>query len=136
VGFEPTIPGFERAKTVHALDRAVTVIGNHRITTPYFRQAYRPTCDNISHSWPFKRPLRTMISCYQQLGALPPTFSKYQVILCGYHSYIEPLNQRIPFGTFIVAKYIVSVRVWYNNYDISVRSKENSMGLRPQDWQC
>jgi hypothetical protein len=27
VGFEPTIPGFERAKTVHALDRAVTVIG-------------------------------------------------------------------------------------------------------------
>jgi hypothetical protein len=28
VGFEPTIPVFEWAKTVHALDRAVTVIGN------------------------------------------------------------------------------------------------------------
>jgi hypothetical protein len=27
VGFEPTIPAFERTKTVHALDRAVTVIG-------------------------------------------------------------------------------------------------------------
>jgi hypothetical protein len=27
VRFEPTIPAFERAKTVHALDRAVTVIG-------------------------------------------------------------------------------------------------------------
>jgi hypothetical protein len=27
VGFEPAIPVFERAKTVHALDRAVTVIG-------------------------------------------------------------------------------------------------------------
>jgi hypothetical protein len=27
VGFEPTIPAFERAKTVHALERAVTVIG-------------------------------------------------------------------------------------------------------------
>jgi hypothetical protein len=27
VGFEPMIPVFERAKTVHALDRAVTVIG-------------------------------------------------------------------------------------------------------------
>jgi hypothetical protein len=27
VGFEPTIPAFERAKTVHALDRATTVIG-------------------------------------------------------------------------------------------------------------
>jgi hypothetical protein len=26
VGFEPTIPAFERAKTVHALDRAATVI--------------------------------------------------------------------------------------------------------------
>jgi hypothetical protein len=28
VGFEPTIPVFERAKTVHALDRAVTVVGS------------------------------------------------------------------------------------------------------------
>jgi hypothetical protein len=27
VGFETTIPAFERAKTVHALDRAATVIG-------------------------------------------------------------------------------------------------------------
>jgi hypothetical protein len=27
VGFEPTIPAFERAKTVHALDAAATVIG-------------------------------------------------------------------------------------------------------------
>jgi hypothetical protein len=30
VGFEPTIPAFERAKTVHALDCAATVIGNFR----------------------------------------------------------------------------------------------------------
>jgi hypothetical protein len=27
VGFEPTIPAFEKAKTVHASDRAATVIG-------------------------------------------------------------------------------------------------------------
>jgi hypothetical protein len=27
VGFEPTIPAFERAKTIHALDRAATVTG-------------------------------------------------------------------------------------------------------------
>jgi hypothetical protein len=27
VGFKPTIPVFEQAKTVHALDRAATVIG-------------------------------------------------------------------------------------------------------------
>jgi hypothetical protein len=29
VGFEPTVPASERAKTVHALDRS-TVNGNHR----------------------------------------------------------------------------------------------------------
>jgi hypothetical protein len=28
VGFEPTIPAFQRMKTVHALDRAATVIGS------------------------------------------------------------------------------------------------------------
>jgi hypothetical protein len=27
VGFEPKIPAFKRAETVHALDRAATVIG-------------------------------------------------------------------------------------------------------------
>jgi hypothetical protein len=29
MGFEPTIPMFEREKTVHALDRAATLIGFH-----------------------------------------------------------------------------------------------------------
>jgi hypothetical protein len=32
LGFEPTIPVFERAKRVHALDRAATVIGNETST--------------------------------------------------------------------------------------------------------
>jgi hypothetical protein len=32
VGFEPTIPVFERPKTVHALDRAATVIGTTYLT--------------------------------------------------------------------------------------------------------
>jgi hypothetical protein len=32
VGFESTIPAFERAKTVHALDRAAAVIGNGQQT--------------------------------------------------------------------------------------------------------
>jgi hypothetical protein len=40
VGFEPMIPVFERAKAVHALDRAVTVIGSFLYVTilllPYF----------------------------------------------------------------------------------------------------
>jgi hypothetical protein len=30
VGFEPTIPEFERSKTVHVLDRAATVIDNYK----------------------------------------------------------------------------------------------------------
>jgi hypothetical protein len=32
VGLEPTIPVFEWAKAIHALDRAATVIGNIRTT--------------------------------------------------------------------------------------------------------
>jgi hypothetical protein len=32
VGFEHTIPVFERAKIIHALDRAATVIGNFTVT--------------------------------------------------------------------------------------------------------
>jgi hypothetical protein len=39
VGFEPTIPVFERAKTVHVLDRAATVLGTNQINI-----------DNISSS--------------------------------------------------------------------------------------
>jgi hypothetical protein len=35
VGFEPTIPVFERAKAVHALDRAVTVIDLFRFSIQY-----------------------------------------------------------------------------------------------------
>jgi hypothetical protein len=31
VEFEPTIPVFERAKTVHALDRAATMIGTNKL---------------------------------------------------------------------------------------------------------
>jgi hypothetical protein len=34
VGFEPTIPVFERTKTVHALDHAVTVIGKISLQGP------------------------------------------------------------------------------------------------------
>jgi hypothetical protein len=36
VGLEPTIPVFERTKTVHALDRAATVIGSFCVTTDFF----------------------------------------------------------------------------------------------------
>jgi hypothetical protein len=40
VGFEPTIPEFEREKMVHALDRAATVIGN-RNPTPAFTHRFK-----------------------------------------------------------------------------------------------
>jgi hypothetical protein len=35
VGFEPTIPMFVRAKTVHASDRAATVIGLKYLSSGY-----------------------------------------------------------------------------------------------------
>jgi hypothetical protein len=40
VGFEPTIPVFEQAKTIHALDREATIIGSYRyinIFNKYFK---------------------------------------------------------------------------------------------------
>jgi hypothetical protein len=37
VGFEPTIPVFERAKTFHALDRAATDNGSHLLLHFYYR---------------------------------------------------------------------------------------------------
>jgi hypothetical protein len=35
LGFEPTIPVFERAKMIHALDRAATVIGISSLLPSY-----------------------------------------------------------------------------------------------------
>jgi hypothetical protein len=35
VGFEPTIPVSECKKTIHVLDRSVTVIGSDSINRPY-----------------------------------------------------------------------------------------------------
>jgi hypothetical protein len=49
VGLEPMIPAFERAKRVHALDRAVTVIGMHAIlSTPLFTSMLGYGVRNIS----------------------------------------------------------------------------------------
>jgi hypothetical protein len=42
VGFEPTIPAFELAKTVHVLGRAVTVVGVlfYTVTLTIFGEEY------------------------------------------------------------------------------------------------
>jgi hypothetical protein len=36
VGFEPTIPAFGLAKTVHVIERAITVIGSDQSLIPRF----------------------------------------------------------------------------------------------------
>jgi hypothetical protein len=40
VGFEPTIPVFQRAKTVRAVDRAATVIGIDNIQSEILTGSY------------------------------------------------------------------------------------------------
>jgi hypothetical protein len=42
VGFETTILVLERAKTVHVLDRAATVIGGHKIAAVAKAEGNRP----------------------------------------------------------------------------------------------
>jgi hypothetical protein len=49
VGFEPTIPVFERAKTVHALDPADTVIGISRSYPAIQLKELRRTAKNLNH---------------------------------------------------------------------------------------
>jgi hypothetical protein len=46
VGFEPTIPGFERAKTVHALDCVATVTGIAVIVCIYYVKSNYGTCSS------------------------------------------------------------------------------------------
>jgi hypothetical protein len=43
VGFEPTIPAFEREKTAHALDRAATVLG-HYISSGSNENTWNESC--------------------------------------------------------------------------------------------
>jgi hypothetical protein len=54
VGFEPTIPAFERAKTVHALDRAANVIGfgRHREETILDPIGTRTSIPRSSNAYP------------------------------------------------------------------------------------
>jgi hypothetical protein len=47
VGFEPTIPVFVRAKTVHILDRAATVIGVTPCSLEYLLTFRRNTLNKL-----------------------------------------------------------------------------------------
>jgi hypothetical protein len=53
VEFEPTIPAFELAKTVHALDRAATVIGSFILFTPAsdFNAVSQSLQENMNKTW-------------------------------------------------------------------------------------
>jgi hypothetical protein len=59
VGFEPTIPVFERATTVHAFDRAATVIGSISVYTNKKKQTNKQTNSGASarqRNKPTERP--------------------------------------------------------------------------------
>jgi hypothetical protein len=56
VGFEPTIPVFERAKTVHALDRAANVIGRNNIYIYKY-------CEVLKLPYDFWRPVLATDVC-------------------------------------------------------------------------
>jgi hypothetical protein len=47
VGFEPTIPVFERAKTVHALDHTATVIGTYNYEACVIKYRSKKLCDEM-----------------------------------------------------------------------------------------
>jgi hypothetical protein len=49
VGFEFTIPVFERANTVHALDQAVTVIGKN--SSPYWYLNSDPSVQQVANRY-------------------------------------------------------------------------------------
>jgi hypothetical protein len=57
MGFEPTIPVFQQAKTIYALDRAVTVIGHLKSTYKKARwtQGWRPCSVKKSYSCEIQR---------------------------------------------------------------------------------
>jgi hypothetical protein len=74
VGFETTIPVFERAKTVHALDRAATVIG-----TVCFTLVSKLSCVVIS--WRHTQPI-ACVRVRTRLSISVTTVSAVTVICC------------------------------------------------------
>jgi hypothetical protein len=65
VGFEPTITAFERAKTVHALDRTASVIGSLRNYTLFILSI---TLEINSLSWKNVKTVGTYSNHYAIKG--------------------------------------------------------------------
>jgi hypothetical protein len=64
VGFEPTIPMFKRAKTVHALDHAATMIGIYSILSSNIRSIMITHSARIFYCTPQKT--KQMFMSYHQ----------------------------------------------------------------------
>jgi hypothetical protein len=65
MGFEPTIPVFKRAKAVHALDRAATVIGYSLPSIMHFRKFHPSTSLHFAtrmRTWRVARLYRVLTS--------------------------------------------------------------------------
>jgi hypothetical protein len=77
VGFEPTIPAFERAKTVHALDREDTVIGWCNLWKDLFRESrwMHLILTNLI-KWEFKINYKQILSVFKTFATSSVTKRK------------------------------------------------------------
>jgi hypothetical protein len=71
VGFEPTIPVFERAMTVHALDRAATVITGLSSTRAIFTFiCMNPTMSQLYYTAPMRLTVNLLLTITNKLTPL------------------------------------------------------------------
>jgi hypothetical protein len=113
VGFEPTIPAFERAKTVHALDRGTTVTGLHIHRTTQTLKLTRTNINISGRNWTHNRCGRAwkmvhpsdrtaiVFICRGVSVLISPATRKFDeskgstVIKCSYSSGLESLCSHI-----------------------------------------
>jgi hypothetical protein len=79
VEFEPTIPLFERAKTVHALDRAVTMIGPNN--TRYCINQEGPRCISLPLASYLKGPNIFPRVVHEQFMLFPQSKKQYSTFI-------------------------------------------------------
>jgi hypothetical protein len=92
VGFEPTIPAFERTNTVHALDLVAAVVG--QIPKHYLKFWIR---SSPSTSFPIHYSL-IILTLYSMLSEL----LLYKILLSPQFDFYGPVVARIPYTTSIM----------------------------------
>jgi hypothetical protein len=114
VGFKPTIPASERAKTVHALDRVATLIGNIFSSVRIILRIY----------------LNALKVNFQ-----PPLYLQHEVSWSFYKHYQKTRHMfRIQYKCIFYLNNIwintrilsISIRVWHHRYAFIVLSKKLS----------